>query len=48
MTDPLRHWPTLLVLVALFTAPLAAGFWLEVGWLTQLGFIVLFVFILAL
>jgi DNA-directed RNA polymerase specialized sigma24 family protein len=29
-------------------APLAAGFLLEIGWLTQLGFIVLFVFLLAL
>jgi hypothetical protein len=47
-TDPLRHLPTLLVLLAIFTAPLALGFWLEIGWLTQLGFIWLFVFILAL
>ena len=31
-----------------FAAPLAAGLWLEIGWLTQTGFIVLFVFILGL
>jgi hypothetical protein len=34
--------------VAVFPVPLELGLWLEIGWLTQLGFIVLFVFLLAL
>jgi hypothetical protein len=34
-------------LLAIFLAPVAVGFWLESRWLTQAGFIVLFLFILG-
>jgi hypothetical protein len=47
-TDLLGHLPMLLVLLASFTAPVAAGFWLEIGWLTRMGFFWLFMFLLAL
>jgi hypothetical protein len=47
MTDPLRSPWIRLALAAIFLSPVAAGFALESRWLTQLGFIVLFAFILG-
>jgi hypothetical protein len=47
MPDPLRSPWTRLSLAAVFLAPVAAGFLLESRWLTQLGFILLFLFILG-
>src|SRR5262249_39572208 len=47
--DPLRHLPTVLFLLAIVTALVAAvGFWLEIGGLIQLGLIWLFVSLLVL
>jgi hypothetical protein len=48
MPDPLRSPWTGLALVAVFLTPLAVGFALESQWLTQVGFIVLGLFILGL
>jgi hypothetical protein len=48
MPDPPRFPWTGIALVALFLTPLAVGFALESQWLTQVGFIVLGLFILAL
>jgi hypothetical protein len=48
MPDPLRSPWTRLSYVAVFLAPVALGFCLESRWLTQLGFIVLALFILGL
>jgi hypothetical protein len=47
MTDPLRSPWTRLALMVIFLAPLTVGLCLESRWLTQAGFIVLFVFILG-
>jgi hypothetical protein len=47
MADPLRSPWTRLTLLAIFLAPVAAGFALESRWLTQAGFIVLFAFMLG-
>ena len=47
MRDPLRSPWTRLALMVIFLAPLTVGFCLESRWLTQAGFIVLFVFILG-
>jgi hypothetical protein len=47
MPDPLRSAWTRLALLGIFLAPLAVGFLLESRWLTQAGFIGLFVFILG-
>jgi hypothetical protein len=46
MPDPLRSPWTRLALMVIFLSPLTVGFCLESRWLTQAGFIVLFVFIL--
>jgi hypothetical protein len=48
MADLLRSPWTVLVLLALFAAPLAAGFLLEIDWLIRIGFFWLFMFLLAL
>jgi hypothetical protein len=45
--DPLRSPWTRLALIAVFLAPLAVGFCRESRWLAQVGFIVLFVFIVG-
>ena len=47
MPDPLSSPRTRLALLGIFLAPLTVGFCLESRWLTQAGFIVLFVFILG-
>jgi hypothetical protein len=47
MPDPLRYPWTRLALMAVFLTPLAVEFLLESKWLIQAGFILLFVFILA-
>src|SRR5262249_25525849 len=46
--DRCRSFRTWLALMAVFMAPLALGFCLESRWLSQAGFIVLALFILAL
>jgi hypothetical protein len=48
MPDPRRSFWTWLALLAVFPVPLEPGLWLQIGWLTQLGFIVLFGFILRI
>jgi hypothetical protein len=47
MPDPLRSPWIRLSLAAVFLAPVAAAFGLESRWLTEAGFIVLFLFILG-
>jgi hypothetical protein len=47
IADPLRSPWVHVALAAIFLTPVAAGFALESRWLTQAGFIVLFMFILG-
>jgi hypothetical protein len=47
MPYPLRSAPVRLGLTVLALAPLCAGWWREVDWLTHAGFLLVFLFILA-